>query len=406
RFKRVWVEKSDMPIFQPSSISDVKPCPDGYISHLTNTNIEALRVKKGQVLMTCSGTIGKVSYVSETLQDKIFSHDLLRIDCKETIDQGYIYTYFRSKVGNKILLTNSYGAVITHIEPEHLATVPIPNASQEIKARIHNLIVRSYELRDRSNKLIDQATRLLIDELKVPEIDECVMNNNSGNTFSVKLSEINGRVDASYHIPTVNFILTHMRKSVEEITTIGDPRISKKIILAGVFKRTYVSEEYGFPFLGGKEITQLNPQTEKFLSKSMHKVRYEKELKVSENMILVSDRGTIGTVALVPKHWNGYAVSQNVLKVVPASDEIAGYIYIYLNSELGRVLLRRQTYGSVVDMIDNNSLASVEIPILKHKDIQIEINSLALEANINRYEAYEAEHEALRIMDEEVLYVK
>ena len=406
RFKRVWVEKSDIPIFQPSSISDVKPCPDGYISHLTNTNIEALRVKKGQVLMTCSGTIGKVSYVSETLQDKIFSHDLLRIDCKETIDQGYIYTYFRSKVGNKILLTNSYGAVITHIEPEHLATVPIPNASQEIKARIHNLIVRSYELRDQSNKLIDQATRLLIEELKVPEIDECVMNNNLGNTFSVKLSEINGRADASYHIPTVNFILTHMRKSVEEITTIGDPRISKKIILAGVFKRTYVSEEYGFPFLGGKEITQLNPQTEKFLSKSMHKVRYEKELKVSENMILVSDRGTIGTVALVPKHWNGYAVSQNVLKVVPASDEIAGYIYIYLNSELGRVLLRRQTYGSVVDMIDNNSLASVEIPILKRKDIQIEINSLALKANKKRYEAYEAEHEALKIMDEEVLYVK
>ena len=158
RFKRVWVEKSDMPIFQPSSILDIKPSPDGYISHLTNTNIEALRVKKGQVLMTCSGTIGKVSYVSETLQDKIFSHDLLRIDCKETIDQGYIYTYFRSKVGYKILLTNSYGAVITHIEPEHLATVPIPNASQEIKARIHNLIVRSYELRDQSNKLIDQAT--------------------------------------------------------------------------------------------------------------------------------------------------------------------------------------------------------------------------------------------------------
>ena len=248
--------------------------------------------------------------------------------------------------------------------------------------------------------------RVLINELKVPEIDECVMNNNSRNIFSVKLSEINGRVDASYHIPTVNFILTHMRKSVEEITTIGDPRISKKIILAGVFKRTYVSERYGYAFLGCKEITQLNPQTEKFLSRSMHKVRYEKELKVSENMILVSDRGTIGTVALVPKHWNGYAVSQNLLKVVPVSDEIAGYIYIYLNSELGRVLLRRQTYGSVVDMIDNNSLASVEIPILKRKDIQIEINSLALEANKKRYEAYEAEYEALRIMDEEVLYVK
>ncbi len=116
RFKRIWVQKSNLPIYQPSTIVDIKPTPDGYISHLTKTNIEALRVKKGQVLMTCSGTIGKVSYVSETLDNKIFSHDLLRIDCKNTVDQGYIYAYLKSKIGNKILLTNSYGAVITHIE--------------------------------------------------------------------------------------------------------------------------------------------------------------------------------------------------------------------------------------------------------------------------------------------------
>lgn len=396
RFKRIWVEKSDLPIYQPSTITEIKPNPDGYISHLTKTNIEALRVKKGQILMTCSGTIGKVTYVSDTLHSKIFSHDLLRIDCKDPADQGYIYTYLKSRIGNKILLTNSYGAVITHIEPEHLAAVPIPNAPKEIRRKIHNLIVRSYELRDQSNLLIDKATQLLNDELRIPEMGNC------NNTFSVKLSDLNGRIDVSYHVSTVNFILSHMRKAAAEITTIGDSRISKKIVLAGVFKRTYVDQEYGYPFLGGREITQLDPQTEKFLSKPIHKMRYEKELKVLENMILVSDRGTIGTVALVPKHWNGYAVSQNVLKLVPASDEIAGYIYIYLNSEYGKILIRRQTYGSVVDMIDNNSLASVEIPLLKSKDIQSEINALALEANRKRYAAYQAEQEALKIMDEEV----
>lgn len=41
----------------------------------------------------------------------------------------------------------------------------------------------------------------------------------------------------------------------------------------------------------------------------------------------MTDRGTIGTVALVPKHWNGYAVSQNVLKLVPSSINLAGYIF-------------------------------------------------------------------------------
>ena len=99
RFKRIWVEKSDFPIYQPSTIVDVKPVPDGYISHLTKTDIEALRVKKGQVLMTCSGTIGKVAYVSKTLDNKIFSHDLLRIECKNPTDRGYVYTYLKRQSG-------------------------------------------------------------------------------------------------------------------------------------------------------------------------------------------------------------------------------------------------------------------------------------------------------------------
>lgn len=410
RFKRIWLEHSDFPIYQPSTIVDIKPKPDGYISHLTKTNIENLRVKKGQILMTCSGTIGKVSYVSDTLKNKIFSHDLLRINCKNTVDQGYVYAYLKSKVGNKILLTNSYGAVITHIEPEHLATIPIPDAPKEIKERIHNLIVESFKLRDESNELIDQATALLIDELKLPSISEFKQNNikNSANVnaFSVKLSNLAGRVDASYHLPTVNKIVEHFKKYAKEVTTIGDERISKQIILAGVFKRTYVEEEYGYPFLGGKEITQLSPKTEKYLSKPIHKKRYEKELKVTENTILVTDRGTIGTTTIVPRHWNGYAVSQNVLKLVPANNNVAGYIYIFLNSEWGTELIRRQTYGSVVDMIDNNSLSSVEIPLLKNQDIQNRINDLALKANQKRYEAYILEQEALKIMNEEVIYAK
>lgn len=46
RFKRIWVEKSDYPIYQPSTIMDIKPSPDGYISAVTDTDIDALRVSQ------------------------------------------------------------------------------------------------------------------------------------------------------------------------------------------------------------------------------------------------------------------------------------------------------------------------------------------------------------------------
>ncbi|MBQ6504486.1 MAG: hypothetical protein IJI57_11300 [Flexilinea sp.] len=62
RFKRIWVKESNYPIYQPSSIVDINPTPDGFISSLTQTDIERLRVHNGQILMTCSGTIGKISF--------------------------------------------------------------------------------------------------------------------------------------------------------------------------------------------------------------------------------------------------------------------------------------------------------------------------------------------------------
>ncbi len=411
RFKRIYCGKENgEAFFLPSQMTDLYPKAEKYISKLTKCDISELKLKANTLLLTRSGTIGTISLVSKTTEGKVYSDDVIRVTFKNIIDLGYSYAFLKSKIGNKVLQTNGYGSVIAHLEPEHLQETYIPNAPYEIKEKIHNFIMKSFMLRDESNKLIDQATALLIDELKLPPINKFEQNNiknlETVNAFSVKLSNTENRADASYHLPVVNAIIKHLKKYAEEVTTIGDNRISKKIILAGVFKRTYVGEEYGYPFLGGKEITQLNPKTEKYLSKPIHKKRYEKELKVTENTILVTDRGTIGTTTLVPKHWDKYAVSQNVLKLIPANNDIAGYIYIFLNSEWGTALVRRQTYGAVVDMIDNNSLAAVEIPLLKNKSIQNQINMCALSANQKRYEAYLLEQEALKIMDEEVIYAK
>ena len=409
RFKRVWVEKSDMPIFQPSTIVDIKPTPDGYISKRTHTDIDALRVHKGQILMTCSGTIGKVSFVSDTLDGKIFSHDLLRINCIRPEDAGYIYAYLKSAAGNKILLTNSYGAVITHIEPEHLSSVPIPDAPSAIKNRIHDLIIRSYGLRDESNELIDKANELLKEALCLPDVSEFDVDyykkSAPVDTFSVKLSNMAGRLDASYHVPIVDAITAHLRKYAEEVTTVGDKRISKEVILPVRFKRVYVDEGHGRVLFGGKQIYELDPSGKKYLSVAKHEKLF-KQLEVSQNTTLITRSGTIGKVALVPKHWEHWIPSDHIIRVVPANKDIAGYLNIFLASDYGYQLITRFTYGSVVDEIDDTHVSNIPVPLLKDKAVQKQINDLALEASQKRYEAYTLEQQALRIMDEKVIYAK
>jgi len=397
RFKRVWVEKSGFPIFQPSSILDIFPTPDGYVSERTNTDLEQLRVKEGQILLTCSGTVGKATIVSETLANKIFSHDLIRITCKDKDDIGFVYAYLKTKIGNMILQTNNYGSVVTHIEPEHLDHVPIPYPNIIRRREINNLVLESFKLRDESNELIKSAQDLLIDELKLPSLDNLQVDRLSDavEAYSVKLSNLDNRIDGSFHVPLVNSIVKHISKNSEEIKFVKDNSVSKKVILPGRFKRIYVEEGNGRVFFGGKQLYELDPSNKKYLSLTHHGDRIKEQLELKENMILITCSGTIGKVSLVPKHWENWTANQHIIRIVPSDLNIAGYLYVFLSTEYGRVLINRFTYGSVVDEITDKHVGNIPIPILKNAESQKRINDLALAANEKRFNAFKLEQEAI-----------
>lgn len=410
RFKRIYCDKRTGEAFYlPSQMAEVYPKSEKYISALTKCDISELRLKPNTLLLTRSGTIGTVSLVSKTTQGKVYSDDVIRVSFNEVYDTGFIYTFLKSKTGSKILTTNGYGSVITHLEPEHLATVPIPDAPTMLKKKIHDLIVRSYELRDESNDLIDQATALLIGELKLPDIDafDVGLYKKAApvDTFSVRLSEMSGRLDASYHVPIVDAIIEHLKRYAEEVTTVGDPRISREVILPGRFKRVYVDEGYGVPFFGGRSIGELDPSDKRYLSFSQHDKKIKEELTIREGMILITCSGTIGKIALVPKHWDNWAMTHDIIRLLPA-DDLIGYVYIWLQTEYAAKLIEAFAYGSVVRHIEKEHLCKVAIPLLKNNEVQKRINELALEANEKRYQAYLLEQEALQIMDRDVIYAK
>ena len=403
RFKRIYTtNESDIPFFLPSDIENVFPKASKFISDQTKADFEALKVHREMLLISCSGTIGKSSLVGAALDGQVFSHDLLRVSFNAPYDLGYVYAFLNTDIGLALLRSNNYGAVIDHIEPEHLMNIPIPNAPIEMRQQIHDLIKVSYDLRDQSNELIDRSQRVLYRELDLPPISEIKPRlydaNNKLRCISLTASRLDGRLDVSYHVPEIEAIIDALYKKSDSVFPLGNPRLSKKIVLAGVFKRTYVAPSAGVPFLGGRDMMCLTPKVNKYLSKSVHKKRIEKELAVFENYILISDRGTIGKVAIVPKHWNGWAVSQNIIKVIPSDSSIAGYLYAFLSTSYAHKLLLRATYGAVVDMIDDNNVASIPIPILKDESIMQQINNDVLKANDLRYQAYLKEQEALSLM--------
>jgi len=408
RFKRIWIEHSEFPIYQPSQIMELDPQPNGYLSLLTQTSIEALRVYEGQILMTCSGTIGNCTYIGKTLDKAIFSHDVIRITCKNEEDTGYLYSFLRTKIGNVLIRTNEYGSVVSHIEPEHLESIPIPNPSPIIKKRINDLVVRSYNLRDESNALLEKAEQLLRNALKLSPLNKLCPRYFDDTidlrNYAVRLSKLAWRFDASYHVPIVEAILQKLKNEAAEIIPLGDPRISKRVILPGRFARVYVQEGQGVPFFGGKQLYELDPANKKYLSLVLHAKRIKEQLTLEENMVMISCSGTIGKVALVPKHWKGWTANQHIIRIEAVTTDIAGYLYVFLSTDYGRELITRFIYGSVVDEIDDRHIAQVPIPLLKNPTVQLEISRLALEANARRTEAYHAEQQAIHITNEDVIH--
>ncbi len=405
RFKRIYTEKGKgIPFYLPSQLGEINPRPTKYISESTYKSIQGIEIKPNAFLLSRSGTIGKCSISSKTTIGKVYSDDVIRVFFNSNYDLGYVYAFFCTPIGQQLLQNNNYGAVIQHIEPEHLRNIIIPDAPDLIKKKIHDLVMESYDLRDQSNELMDEAERILYQELNLPPIedlkpkyfDEHVNLRN----YTTKLSRLDLRLDCSYHTPEISAILDVVQENAKEIKRIGDCDVSKEIILAGRFKRTYVDDKNGIPFFGGKQLLELNPSNIKYLSKDQHENRITKELYLKENMVAVTCSGTIGKVNIIPKHWENWALNQHVMRIVPASNDIAGYIYCWLNTEYAYRLIVRNTYGAVVDEIDDRHLSNVIIPLLKNESKQKEINDKVLQANELRYQAYLKEQEAILIMNE------
>lgn len=404
RFKRIFVSNG-IPIYTSSEILSLNPNSNKSISKKTKVDFEELELRPNTVVMTRSGSVGYCALVSNTLAGKIFSDDLIRISCQTETDIGYIYAFLKTRIGRILVTTNNYGSVVTHLEPEHLSSIFVPNPPETFKIKINTDIRRSYDLRDEANDLLVKADTLLFEKLglrRLVDLRAKYFDQGGVRNFERKASKLLLRFESAFHNPLIDEIIAELKNTRFELTVVGDERISNKIVLPGRFKRIYVEEQHGVPFLGGKNILQFDSPDVKYLSLKGHSKRIETEVKFQENVILITRSGTVGNVLLTPKHFEGLAGSEHILRVIPSEKINPGYLYAFLASEYGYELIRRNIYGSVVDEIDDNQIATIPIP-LPDMPTMNEIGGLVLEANKKRTEAYRLEKEAISDVEKIIL---
>ena len=178
------------------------------------------------------------------------------------------------------------------------------------------------------------------------------------------------RLDAHFYRPSRHAHLAKGGDSRWEAVRLGD--VVERVFYPHRFKRHYVSAgPDAVPFLGGTNILQLVVKTDKWLSRDHSHLG---ELQVRAGWILVTRSGSTGIVSTVPKAWDGYAMSEHVIRVVPREEALPSeYLYAFLRSSFAQEHLQRGIHGSVIDEITTELIEDINLirPTDKAKMMEI-----------------------------------
>lgn len=403
RFKRVytddpskgWPYLSAKEVFAFRQESERWIAKDGAPRHA-----EKHFVKAGWILVSCSGSVGRCVLVTRRMERFFLTHDLLRI--VSTLPPGYLYAYLSSWVGQTLLTHREYGGTISHLEPQHVASIPVPLLPEGEMHAVHRQVVRAYAMREGANDLLDEAQQLLQSELSLQSLslggerhESRVSEFRQPEIFSVRVSELEGRLDASFHLPVVKRAIDNLREGRYPLVYLGD--VANKIFIPPRFKRVYVAPEYGIPFLRPSDIVLVRRYDVRFLSR--YAIPVLDQLTLHEGEVLVTTDGTVGRIGLVTKHLRGWAGSNNLGRIDSGQGiNRNGYIAAFLMSPYGRCQLVRGIYGGVVDHLEEEHLAAVLLPDAP-QEIQERIGRLVVRAFELKEEANEVEAEAIAYLE-------
>lgn len=173
-----------------------------------------------------------------------------------------------------------------------------------------------------------------------------------------------------------------LHRSNFDIETVGD---FSTIRWFGPFARKYVTNPgHGCPFLTSSTMMEARPRAEKLVS--IKHTRHLEALKVYEDYILISCSGTIGNVMLCTKDVDGWACSQDAIRVISQEPDHLGPLYCFLQSPLGQFLLQKNQTGSVVRHIYEADVSGLPVPRLP-RALREELTRLVKQASSLRVEA-------------------
>ena len=357
----------------------------------------------GDILISCSGSVGYSILAGISFKNVAVSQHVLRIRTRneEEVFQGYLYAFLRSRYGFDFMQGAQYGAVVKEIDPAVLGEMPVPILPIRVQEHIHTKMLRALSLRERGSCLLKKAQRLLYGLLGLPDPDTLkpgYLPNPPGTkvpTFSVKRSELEERLDGSYHLPEVESLLRVLKAGKYPLAHLKD--LTAYIHIPPRFKRHYVDPAKGVPFVRPSDLATVRILERRYIAKWTPELP---QALLKRHEVLVSRSGSIGDIGFVAQAWDGWAGSDDLARIAAKKrSSHPGYLYAFLSSVYGQGQIKREIYGGVIDHLEVEHLAKVLIPQAP-LEIQKTIGEAVVRAFNLRDKANSLEEEAISELEE------
>ena len=364
-----------------------------------SATLSFLRVQPGMTLISCSGTVGRIVFARGDLDGVWSPQDILKVvPDSSKIFPGYLYAFLASQYGIPIVAGGTYGSVIQHIEPSHIANLPVPRLDDQIERDAHELIETAAHLLCEYQAQIRHATDAVFAAVGLRDISRAEWHSeNTDVGFARKVSTPASLRALNFNPRFQELSATLRSKSWRPLGETCKPGTLRR---AGRYKRIDAAPEYAYQLISQKEIFWLRPEGRWVAKKSVGN-----DVLVEPGTTLIAARGTLGESELYCRGefiWGPAverAYSEDFLRVV--SDETIlprGFLFAFMRSETAFRLLRSTSMGTKLQ--DHHPAFLRELPVpYPEKEIQERIHNLVIDAYEKRHRSVCLEDQAISLVE-------
>lgn len=355
-----------------------------YVSHHSYNFLEKSKVFGGELLINKIGSPGRV-YIMPNLGIPVslgMNLFMLRISKESKFREKYIWAFFNSEFGQKIIQRKVNGTVPLTIDKEAVRTLYVPYASVEFQLNIESIVNESEFNLISSRKIYQNSEIILFKEIdlekEVTGLNPVEIINHNAKSFKESFG-VTGRLDAEYYQKKYEVVIEKIKaRKHDRLKVIVT--INKSIEPGSDY---YSDDETGLPFMRVSDfnkfgLTAPNKRlTLDFVRDNQDKID---ELIPKKNTILFSKDGTVGIAHQLREDFKGVTSSAILhLKVKNEKEVIPEYLTLALNSKLVQMQAERDAGGSIIQHWRKEEIENVIVPIIDYEK-QLEIAKLIEES--------------------------